>query len=234
MLPTLPGEGIPRVLLEAMAVGLPVVTTRVAGIPSLVTHDVQRSAGRRAVGGGGRRRARAARRATAALRRRLIANGYETARAHTLEAQAARMMRDVSVAAGRDAARSRRGAGGVTDGPPRVCFVLPSLNGGGAERAAVQILNGLDARRWDRSMYLFRREGPYLQTLTAVHRRSSSGDGGSRGCGAGCTCAAICAAAGRRLVVSFLSYFSVLTAASRAPASARASSSTSRHRCRRS
>ena len=27
----------------------------------------------------------------------------------------------------------------------RVCFVLPSLNGGGAERAAVQVLNGLDA-----------------------------------------------------------------------------------------
>ena len=48
---------------------------------------------------------------------------------------------------------------------PRVCFVLPSLNGGGAERAAVQILNALDDSRWQRSMYLFRREGPYVNEL---------------------------------------------------------------------
>jgi len=39
----------------------------------------------------------------------------------------------------------------------KICFVLPSLNGGGAERAAVQILNALDPAAWDRSMYLFRR-----------------------------------------------------------------------------
>ena len=32
----------------------------------------------------------------AGLRRRLIADGYATARAHTLQAQAARMMQDVS------------------------------------------------------------------------------------------------------------------------------------------
>jgi len=30
---------------------------------------------------------------------------------------------------------------------PRVCFVLPSLNGGGAERAAVHVLNALDPKR---------------------------------------------------------------------------------------
>jgi glycosyltransferase involved in cell wall biosynthesis len=44
----------------------------------------------------------------------------------------------------------------------RICFVLPSLNGGGAERAAVQVLNGLPASTWDRSMFLFERTGPYL------------------------------------------------------------------------
>ena len=48
---------------------------------------------------------------------------------------------------------------------PRICFVLPSLNGGGAERAAVHVLNALDASRWNRSMYLFERRGPYLEDL---------------------------------------------------------------------
>lgn len=51
--------------------------------------------------------------------------------------------------------------------PPRrrVCFVLPSLNGGGAERAAVQVLNRLDGAQWERSMFLFERTGPYLADL---------------------------------------------------------------------
>lgn len=95
VLPTLPGEGIPRVLLEAMTAGVPLVTTRVAGIPSLVANEVNgllveeptapavASAIERLLMDG-------------ALRRRLIANGYETARAHTLQAQAARMMRTLS------------------------------------------------------------------------------------------------------------------------------------------
>ena len=95
VLPTLPGEGIPRVLLEAMTGGVPIVTTRVAGIPSLVTHEVNgwlvdqptadavADAIARIIG-------------DAPLRQRLIANGYETARGFTLEAQAARMMSEVS------------------------------------------------------------------------------------------------------------------------------------------
>jgi glycosyltransferase involved in cell wall biosynthesis len=95
VLPTLPGEGIPRVLLEAMTAGLPVVATRVAGIPSLVADGVNgllvdepspgavAAAVARILSDGG-------------LRRRLIARGYDTARAHTLEAQAGRMMLTVS------------------------------------------------------------------------------------------------------------------------------------------
>jgi glycosyltransferase involved in cell wall biosynthesis len=60
----------------------------------------------------------------------------------------------------------------------RVCFVLPSLNGGGAERAAVQVLNGLDAASWDRSMFLFERTGPYLADLDpAIELQSASSPG---------------------------------------------------------
>ena len=40
VLPTLPGEGVPRVLLEAMASGLPIVVSDVAGVPTLVQHEV--------------------------------------------------------------------------------------------------------------------------------------------------------------------------------------------------
>ena len=95
VLPTLPGEGIPRVLLEAMGAGLPLVTTRVAGIPSLVTHEANGllvdAPTPAAVAGALARIV-----ADAPLRRRLIARGYETSRGLTLEAQAARMMDTVS------------------------------------------------------------------------------------------------------------------------------------------
>ena len=99
VLPTLPGEGIPRVLLEAMAAGLPVVTSRVSGIPSLVTHEsnglLLESPDADAVADAVTRLVR-----DGALRRRMIAHGYDTARAHTLQAQAALMMRDVSARLG--------------------------------------------------------------------------------------------------------------------------------------
>ncbi len=95
VLPTLPGEGIPRVLLEAMSAGLPVITTRTAGIPGLVQHDVNGllvdDPTPDAIG-----RAMLTVVRDGTLRRRLIAGGSATARAHTLQAQAARMAAAVS------------------------------------------------------------------------------------------------------------------------------------------
>lgn len=91
VLPTKPGEGIPRVLLEAMANGLPVVTTAVAGIRSLITHEQN---GLFVDGNSAPAIAAAITRLIEdpALRRRLIENGYHTARAHTAERQAEQMM----------------------------------------------------------------------------------------------------------------------------------------------
>jgi len=92
----------------------------------------------------------------------------------------------------------------------RVCFVLPSLNGGGAERAAVHILNALDPSRWDRSMYLFKREGPYLADVqTSINLASGSHE--SR-VGRWLDLRRFVAATRPQLIVAFLSYFAVLTA----------------------
>lgn len=87
VLPTLPGEGVPRVLLEAMASGLPIVVSDVAGVPTLVQHEVNgllvppsdpaalATAIARLIQDGD-------------LRRRLIATGNRAARAHTADSHA--------------------------------------------------------------------------------------------------------------------------------------------------
>lgn len=94
VLPTQPGEGIPRVLLEAMANGLPIVTTDVSGIASLIADGDN---GLLIAGGSSGLIAGAIGRLVrdGELRRHVIQGGYATARKHTLEQQAADMMQVV-------------------------------------------------------------------------------------------------------------------------------------------
>jgi glycosyltransferase involved in cell wall biosynthesis len=92
----------------------------------------------------------------------------------------------------------------------RVVFVAPSLNGGGAERAAVTVLNALDASAYVRALYLFRREGPYLGDLsTGVELVAASADGRIARLR---QLAAFLRAWRPDVVVSFLSFFSTYLA----------------------
>ena len=104
-------------------------------------------------------------------------------------------------------------------GRRKICFVLPSLAGGGAERAAVHILNALDDQHWDRSMYLFDRVGPYLDEVSSDIRLSAGTDH-SR-VGRWHALRRFIRETRPEIVVSFLSYFSVLTAARAAGVGAR-------------
>jgi len=92
----------------------------------------------------------------------------------------------------------------------RLSFVLPSLHGGGAERAAVSVINALDSVDFDRELYLFRREGTYLNDVNGGVRIVG---------GTGATRVGHYSALRRHLrdsapdiVVSFLSYFTVFAA----------------------
>lgn len=106
VLPTRPGEGIPRVLMEAMAGGLPIVTTNVSGISSLI-EDGENGLLVPEASSAAMIEALRSLIATPSLRQRLIHGGYATARAHTLERQAQALMQIVAKECGvaiRDAA----------------------------------------------------------------------------------------------------------------------------------
>ena len=91
----------------------------------------------------------------------------------------------------------------------RVTFVLPSLHGGGAERAAVTLLNGLARTANDCTLYLFAREGPYLNQL-GPHVRVVVGNRGRLG--RVTSLRRFLADDPQGVVVSFLSHFSVFGA----------------------
>ena len=102
----------------------------------------------------------------------------------------------------------------------KVCFALPSLAGGGAERTAVQILNAVDGERWERSLYLFAREGPYLSDVSSSIQIAGGGGGSSR-IGRWLALRRFILDVRPDVVVAFLSYFSVLCAVRAAGVGAR-------------
>src|SRR5581483_6043868 len=157
--------------------------------------------------------------------RRWRCDGARTHAAGAIRAHGGRGRERAAAAAAR-----RHGVGAVTVADdrgamkdparrPTVCFVAPSLAGGGAERVAVQVLNALDPERWNRCLYLFERRGPYLADVSPTIR-VDAGDAVSR-VGQWRELRRFLRARRPDVVVVFLSYFSVLTAARAAGISAR-------------
>ena len=60
----------------------------------------------------------------------------------------------------------------------KICFVIPTLTGGGAERVAVTVLGAMDGRRYDRTLYVFSADDgvyfdhipPGVRVVVATHR----------------------------------------------------------------
>ena len=61
--------------------------------------------------------------------------------------------------------------------PLKVLLLLSSLHGGGAERVAVHLLNGLDPSRIDSRMGLLRKAGPYVNLVEDESRLLVAPDG---------------------------------------------------------
>lgn len=95
VVPSLPGEGVPQTLFEAMACGLPIVATKVAGIPYLINDGKD---GLLVNPGSTNELCEAVALLidTPELRYRLIGNGLKTVKDHTLEAERARIIAKLS------------------------------------------------------------------------------------------------------------------------------------------
>jgi glycosyltransferase involved in cell wall biosynthesis len=93
----------------------------------------------------------------------------------------------------------------------KICVVIPSLAGGGAERVAVTVLSALDPARYERVLYLFSGEGVYFDRLSpdvqVVVARQHSWQARMR------ELAEFFRTARPDIVMPFLSYFITATAA---------------------
>lgn len=138
LVPSLPGEGVPRVIVEAFAAGLPVVATRVAGIPAVV-EDGERGllvppAEPRAMADAVHRLA-----TDDELRARIGERARQYARVHTIEAQSDEIMRVVAEKLGRRPADSAQGV-------LRITIPLAGFNLSGGVKSLAFLANALAAR----------------------------------------------------------------------------------------
>jgi glycosyltransferase involved in cell wall biosynthesis len=94
VLPSLSGEGFPQTLFEAMACGIPIIATKVAGIPHLIENGEN---GLLIDPASPREICEAVQRIVRypELRRQLATNGLATVRNHTLEAERDRMIIEI-------------------------------------------------------------------------------------------------------------------------------------------
>ena len=94
VLPSLTGEGFPQTLFEAMACGVPIIATKVAGIPYLIEDGEN---GLLINPASPREICEAVEQLTndSRLRSRLIRNSLSTVKSHTLEAERGRIMRRI-------------------------------------------------------------------------------------------------------------------------------------------
>jgi glycosyltransferase involved in cell wall biosynthesis len=137
VVPSLPGEGIPRVLLEAMAAGLPIVATQVAGIPDLV-HDGENGLLVPPADGPALGLAVARLVADQALRAACVAGGYATASEHTSDGQAAWIVELLSSRLLQPARPTKR--------PVRITIPVAGLNLSGGVKSLLLLANRLVER----------------------------------------------------------------------------------------
>lgn len=144
-------DGIPNVLMEAMATGLPVISTRISGIPELVEDGVN---GRLVPAGDAD--------ALADAMHELLDNPQQ--RATFAAAGRLKVERDFNVRV--EAGRLLEHFGTVCHVERRrVLLVIDEMEVGGSQRQAVHLLTGLDRNRWAPELAYFRKTSFLVDSL---------------------------------------------------------------------